>query len=88
MYRGSIVLKTPVLCRLSFFLLFGIGGLTGLFLASLATDIHLHDTYFVVAHFHYVMVGSVITAFLGGLHYWWPKITGRMYSESWGHRCC
>jgi len=84
MFQGSIVLKTPMLYGLAFFLLFGIGGLTGLFLASLATDINLHDTYFVVAHFHFVMVGSVITAFLGGLHYWWPKITGRMYSETLG----
>ena len=84
MFRGAVVLKTPMLYCLAFFLLFGIGGLTGLFLSSLATDVPLHDTYFVVAHFHFVMVGSVITAFLGGLHYWWPKMTGRMYPEAWG----
>ena len=61
-----------------------IGGLTGLFLASLATDVHLSDTYFIVAHFHYMMVGGMVTAFMGGLHYWWPKITGRMYPEKLG----
>ena len=61
--------------------LFLIGGLTGLFLATLGLDIHLTDTYFVVAHFHYIMVGGAIMAFLGGLHFWWPKMTGRMYSE-------
>jgi cytochrome c oxidase subunit 1 len=69
---------------LSFIFLFGIGGLTGLFLGALATDVHLHDTYFVVAHFHYVMFGGVMIAFLGALHYWWPKMTGRMYSDLWG----
>jgi cytochrome c oxidase subunit 1 len=61
--------------------LFAIGGLTGLFLATLGTDVHLHDTYFVVAHFHYIMVGGAIMGYLGGLHFWWPKMTGRMYSE-------
>ena len=66
-----------------FFGLFLIGGLTGLFLATLGTDIHLHDTYFVVAHFHYIMVGGAIMGYLGGLHFWWPKIFGRMYSEFW-----
>jgi len=84
MYKGAIVLKTPMIYVLSFFAIFGIGGLTGLFLGSLATDIPLHDTYFVVAHFHFVMVGSVLTAFLAGLHYWWPKMTGRMYGETTG----
>jgi cytochrome c oxidase subunit I len=84
MYRGSLRLDTPLLYVLSFLFLFGIGGLTGLFLGSLATDIHLHDTYFVVAHFHYVMVGGTLIAFLAGLHYWWPKMFGRMYSEKWG----
>ena len=84
MYRGSIALLTPMLYALMFIFLFGMGGLTGLFLGALATDVHLHDTYFVVAHFHYVMVGGTLTAFLAGLHYWWPKITGRMYSETWG----
>jgi cytochrome c oxidase subunit 1 len=84
MYKGSISLDTPMLYALSFLFLFSIGGLTGLFLGALATDIHLHDTYFVVAHFHYVMFGGTVIAFLGGLHYWWPKLFGRMYSERWG----
>lgn len=84
MYKGSIWLATPMLYVLLFLFLFGIGGLTGLFLGTLATDIHLHGTYFIVAHFHYVMVGGTLAAFLAGLHYWWPKITGRMYSEFWG----
>jgi cytochrome c oxidase subunit 1 len=81
MYGGSIQLRTPMLYALGFIFLFTIGGLTGLFLGTLSTDIHLHDTYFVVAHFHYVMFGGTVIAFLGGLHYWWPKMTGRMYSE-------
>ena len=63
--------------------LFTIGGLTGLFLATLGMDIHVHDTYFIIAHFHYIMVGGAIMGYLGGLHYWWPKITGRMYPEGW-----
>lgn len=84
MYRGSLRLDTPMLYVLAFLFLFGIGGLTGLFLGALATDIHLHDTYFVVAHFHYVMQGGVLIAFLAGLHYWWPKMFGRMYSERAG----
>jgi cytochrome c oxidase subunit 1 len=84
MYKGSIRLDTPMLYALSFMFLFSIGGLTGLFLGALATDVHLHDTYFVVAHFHYVMFGGTVIAFLGGLHYWWPKMTGRMYAEKWG----
>ncbi|MEP0814691.1 MAG: cytochrome c oxidase subunit I [bacterium] len=84
MYKGSIHLSTPMLYALSFIFLFGIGGLTGIPLATLATDVHLHDTYFVVAHFHYVMMGSAFVAFLGGLHYWWPKFTGKMYSETLG----
>ncbi|MEW6198763.1 MAG: cytochrome c oxidase subunit I [Planctomycetota bacterium] len=84
MHGGSISLRTPMLYALSFIFIFGIGGLTGLFLGALATDVHLHDTYFVVAHFHYVMMGSTLIALIGGLHYWWPKITGRMYSERWG----
>jgi cytochrome c oxidase subunit 1 len=83
MYRGSIRLAAPMLYALSFLFLFAIGGLTGLFLGALATDIHLHDTYFIVAHFHYVMFGGTVIAFLGGLHYWWPKMFGRMYSERW-----
>ncbi len=84
MYRGAIVLKTPMVYVLTFFAIFGVGGLTGVFLGALATDVPLHDTYFVVAHFHFVMVGAVMTAFLAGLHYWWPKMTGRMYSERTG----
>ncbi len=84
MYKGSISLETPMLYALSFLFLFAIGGLTGLFLGALATDVHLHDTYFVVAHFHYVMMGGTVMAFLAGLHYWWPKMFGRMYSEKWG----
>ena len=83
MYKGSIRLAAPMLYVLSFMFLFAIGGLTGLFLGALAVDIHLHDTYFVVAHFHYVMFGGTVIAFLGGLHYWWPKMFGRMYSERW-----
>jgi cytochrome c oxidase subunit 1 len=83
MYKGSIELKAPMLYAIMFLLLFAIGGLTGLFLGALATDVHLHDTYFVVAHFHYVMMGSTTIAFIGGLHYWWPKMFGRMYSEKW-----
>ena len=69
---------------MAFLLLFAIGGLTGIFLGTLAVDVHLTDTYFVVAHFHYVMMGSTVIAFVGGIHYWWPKMTGRMYSEKWG----
>jgi cytochrome c oxidase subunit 1 len=81
MYRGSISLETPMLYGLSFLFLFSIGGLTGIFLGALSVDVHLHDTYFVVAHFHYVMMGGTVMAFLAGLHYWWPKMTGRMYPE-------
>jgi cytochrome c oxidase subunit 1 len=87
LYKGDIRLKTPMLYALSFLLLFTIGGLTGLFLGILAVDVHLHDTYFVVAHFHYVMMGSTLVAFLGALHYWWPKFTGRMYNEGLGQLC-
>jgi len=83
MYKGSIWLATPMIYTLSFIFLFGIGGLTGLFLGALATDVHLHDTYFVVAHFHYVMFGGTVMGFLAGLHHWWPKMFGRMYSEKW-----
>jgi cytochrome c oxidase subunit 1 len=84
MYKGDIHLRTPMMYALAFLLVFGIGGLTGIFLGALATDVHLHDTYFVVAHFHYVMMGSVVMAFLGALHHWWPKMFGRMYNEPLG----
>lgn len=88
LYKGSISLATPMCYALSFIFLFTIGGLTGLFLGALATDVHLHDTYFVVAHFHYVMMGGTLVAFLGGLFYWWPKMIGKMYSEQWGRISC
>ena len=81
LYKGSISFETPMLYAYGFLGLFTIGGLTGLFLATLGTDIHLHDTYFVVAHFHYIMVGGAIMGYLGGIHFWWPKMVGRMYSE-------
>ena len=82
-YKGSVLLQTPLLYALGFIGLFTIGGLTGIFLASLGLDVHVHDTYFVVAHFHYIMVGGALMGYLGGLHYWWPKISGRLYSEGW-----
>ncbi len=88
LYKGSISLNTPMLYGLSFLFLFTIGGLTGIPLAVLSTDIHLHDTYFVVAHFHYVMMGSALIAMIGGLHHWWPKMFGVMYSEFWGRIAC
>ncbi|MCC6751145.1 MAG: cbb3-type cytochrome c oxidase subunit I [Deltaproteobacteria bacterium] len=83
MYRGCITLTTPMLYGLAFIVLFSIGGLTGIFLGALSTTVHLHDTYFVVAHFHYTMMGGTVIAFLGGLHHWWPKFTGKHYSERW-----
>src|SRR6266498_1633804 len=83
-YKGSVSFDTPMIYALAFLGLFTVGGMTGLFLAALGLDVHLQDTYFVVAHFHYVMVGSAVIGFLGGLHYWWPKITGRTYSEFLG----
>ena len=84
MYKGSISFETPMLYALGFIALFTIGGLTGLILATMAANVHLTDTYFVIAHFHYVMVGGMVFAFLGGLHFWFPKITGRMYPENLG----
>ncbi|SFI59027.1 cytochrome c oxidase subunit I [Planctomicrobium piriforme] len=84
LFKGSVSWSTPMMYALGFIGLFTIGGLTGLFLATLAVDVHVHDTYFVVAHFHYVMVGGVVMGYLGGIHFWWPKMTGRMYPEGWG----
>lgn len=81
LYGGSISFETPMIYALSFIGLFTIGGLTGLFLAALGIDVHVTDTYFVVAHFHYIMVGGMVVAYLGGIHFWWPKISGRMYPE-------
>jgi cytochrome c oxidase subunit 1 len=84
LYRGRLLLETPMLYALGFIGLFVIGGLTGLFLASLAMDVHLSDTYWVIAHFHYIMVGATVSAYLGGIHFWWPKMSGRKYPEFWG----
>jgi len=82
LYGGSIKMTTPMIYALGFIGLFLVGGLTGLYLATLAIDVHLHDTYFVVAHFHYVMVGGMVFAWLCGLHFWWPKMFGVMYNEA------
>jgi cytochrome c oxidase subunit 1 len=83
LYKGSVSYQTPFLYGLGFIGLFTIGGLTGIFLASLGVNVHVHDTYFIVAHFHYIMVGGALMGYLGGLHYWWPKISGRVYPEGW-----
>jgi cytochrome c oxidase subunit 1 len=83
LYKGSVSWDTPMLYALGFIGLFTIGGLTGAMLATLGIDLHVHDTYFVVAHFHYIMVGGTIMGYLGGLHFWWPKITGRLYPVFW-----
>ena len=88
LYKGAVSLTTPMWYALAFLFLFTIGGLTGLPLATLSTDVHLHDTYYVVAHFHYVMMGSALIAMVGGLHHWWPKIFGRMYDERLGTVAC
>ena len=84
LYRGSIAVKTPLIyvCGFLFFIVFG--GMTGIAVATVSLDVHWHDTYFVVAHFHFIMVGAVIMAFLAALHYWFPKMFGRMYHEGWG----
>jgi cytochrome c oxidase subunit I len=84
MYKGSITFSTPMIYSLGFIGLFAAGGMTGIFLAALGMDIHLTETYFIVAHFHYVMVGGMVSAYMAGLHFWWPKMTGRMYPESMG----
>jgi cytochrome c oxidase subunit 1 len=83
LYKGSISYQAPMLYVFGFIGLFTIGGLTGMFLAAIGLDVHVHDTYFIVAHFHYIMVGGAVMAYLGGIHFWWPKITGRMYPEGW-----
>jgi cytochrome c oxidase subunit 1 len=83
LYKGSISYEAPMLYALGFIGLFTIGGLTGLFLAALATDVHLNGTYFIVAHFHYIMVGGAVMGYLGGIHFWWPKISGRKYPNGW-----
>jgi cytochrome c oxidase subunit I len=84
LHKGFIRFDAPMLYALGFIGLFTTGGLTGLFVAALAVDVHVTQTYFVVAHFHYIMVGGMVSAFFGGMHYWWPKMTGRMYPEMWG----
>jgi cytochrome c oxidase subunit 1 len=84
LYKGSISYDTPMLYAFGFVGLFTLGGMTGLFLAAIGIDVHVHDTYFVVAHFHYIMVGGALMGYLGGLHFWWPKMFGRMYPEGWG----
>jgi cytochrome c oxidase subunit 1 len=83
LYKGSISFESPMLFAIGFVILFTFGGLAGLFLATLGMDMHVHDTYFVIAHFHFIMVGGMVTAYMAGLHYWWPKMTGRMYAEWW-----
>src|SRR5690606_12828555 len=84
LFRGSIFVSAPLLYIFAFFFLFIFGGMTGIAVATVSLDVHWHDTYFVVAHFHFIMIGGVLTAYLAALHYWWPKITGRLYPERWG----
>lgn len=83
LHKSSLSFDAPMLYAFGFIGLFTIGGLTGLFLAALGIDVHVHDTYFVIAHFHYIMVGGAVMGYLGGIHYWWPKISGRLYPEGW-----
>jgi cytochrome c oxidase subunit I len=83
LHKGRISFDAPMLYALGFVLLFTLGGVTGLMLATLGIDVDVHGTYFVVAHFHYIMVGATVSAFFGALHYWWPKMTGRLYPEMW-----
>jgi cytochrome c oxidase subunit 1 len=85
MWRGDIRFTTPMVCALSFMILFTFGGLTGLFLGALSNNVHVTGTYFIVAHFHYVMVGSVLFAFMAGLYHWWPKMFGKMTNTTWGN---
>jgi len=88
MHKGNIQLNTPMFWTLGFILIFTLGGLTGLFLGALASNIHFHDTYFIVAHFHYVMMGSVLFAFIGGIYHWFPKMFGRMFNDRFGRIAC
>ena len=88
MYGGSITLATPILYVFTFIFLFVFGGMSGVAVATSSLDVHWHDTYFIVAHFHFIMVGGTMTGFLAALHYWFPKLTGKMYSETWARLGC
>src|SRR4029077_12405635 len=83
LHGGAITVSTPILYVFTFIFLFVFGGMSGVAVATSSLDVHWTDTYFVVAHFHFIMVGGTVTAFLAALHYWFPKVTGRMYSEAW-----